>query len=193
MPAFKSKKRRKNARQYLWEYIRRNRVFKVEDLLPIVDDMSVESMKVFFKQLEHAGYLKIRIPVGRKTKPKKFVDRSYGLVKNTGALCPVWVPKQKRLFDRNNQEVQTRDPVYLPKVSKKIGQRPVKALDYAKGRIIQIIEVERSISLLMLSVRSGVSGRMLAEAVQALIEEGLLLDDGVTKEGLPLLKNGGET
>ena len=91
--------------------MRRNRIFKVRDLLIIVEEMSLRSMQIFFRQLEHAKFIKVRIPAGKKTKPKKFVERSYGLIKNTGALCPVWIEQQKRLFDRNTQEVQIKDPV----------------------------------------------------------------------------------
>jgi len=188
MTPFKSTKRRKNDRQYIWEYMRRNRIFKVEDVMVIVDEMSLASMKVFFKQLEHAGYIKVRIPAGKKTKPKLFVHRSYGLVKNTGALCPVWIAKQKRLFDRNTQEVQIKDPVYTPKVSKKIEQRPVKPEDYAKGRIEQILNIEaEGISILQLSTRSGVSGNKFATALKALVDAGVAEHIGYVK-GVPLYR-----
>jgi hypothetical protein len=189
MTPFKSKKRRKNDRQYIWEYMRRNRIFKVEDVMLIVDDMSESSMKVFFKQLEHAGYIKVRIPIGKKTKPKRFRDRSYGFVKNSGALCPVWIAKQKRLYDRNTQEVQIRDTVYSPKVSKKIEHRPVKPMDYAKGRILQVFDFceEKQLSLLVLSERSGVTGGQFSIALTSLKEEMKIKEVG-SDGGVPLFE-----
>ncbi len=188
MTPLKSKKRRKNDRQYIWEYMRRNRIFKVEDVLLIVEEMSESSMKAFFKQLEHAKYIKVRIPAGKKNKPKLFRDRSYGFIKNTGALCPVWISKQKRLFDRNTQEVQIKDTIYKPKVSKKIEQRPVNADEYAKGRIEQILKIEvDGVSILQLSERSGVSGGKFAIALAKLVEEGVAEHIGYL-QGVPLYR-----
>jgi ribosomal protein S25 len=186
MIPFKSTKRRKNDRQYIWEYMRRNRVFKVEDVLLIVEEMSQSSMQKFFRQLEHAGYIKVRIPKGKRTKPKLFRDRSYGLVKNSGVLCPVWLPKQRRLFDRNTQEAQLRESSFKPKSPKRIERRPVEPLAYAKGRIEQILKIEEDgVSLLELSERSGVSGGQFARALSTLEEEGVAKRVGCAN-GVPL-------
>jgi len=147
--------------------------------MTVVDGMSIAMMREFFLQLEHAGFVRVRIPQGKKTKPKRFVDRSYGLVKNTGALCPVWVPKQKRMYDRNTQEMQVRDPVYVPKESKKIEHRPVDALDYDRGRIVQILEtVEDVISFEDLQSRSGVPYGAFMTVVSDMKEKGEVLMRG---------------
>jgi len=152
--------------------MRRNKIFKIEDLVNIVEEMSLPAMQDFFKQMEHASYIKVRIPSGKKNKPKKFMDRTYGLIKNTGALCPVWIRKQRRLYDRNIQEVQMRDMLYVPKVSKKIEHRPVDALEYAKGRVIQILQDdEEGLPWNLLQFRCGLSPDAMTVAAGQLIRD----------------------
>jgi len=178
-----SMKRRKSDRQYVWEYMRRNRLFRVEDLLPLVD-MGTESLRKYFGQLERAGYIRARKINGKV--PKRFTERSYGLVKNTGILCPVWVDKQKRLYDRNNQELQIRDPsMTLPVEVKKRGKmKPIKPIEYDKGRIVRLLEDE-DLDLLQLAERSGVSNGRFSIAIAKLKEEGIIEEKG-KRMGVPV-------
>jgi len=167
-------KRRKSDRQYVWEYMRRNRVFRIEDLFPLVD-MGTESLRKYFGQLERAGYIKARKKNGKV--PKRFAERSYGLIKNTGILCPVWVEKQKRLFDRNEQKMQIRDlHMTLPVVVTKAGKmNPVDPVEYDKGRIVQLLE-EEDLDILQLAQRSGLSNGKFSIALAKLKEEGAITE-----------------
>ncbi len=170
-----SLKRRKNDRQFLWEYMRRNRICKVENMLPLVD-MSLANMMVFFGQLERAGYIVVRIPLEKKSKPKRFASREYVLKRNTGVLAPIYVLKQKRLYDRNVRELCMSD-LKLPaiEISKEVSQVvPVTPLEYNKDRIRQIMRSEpEGISILALSERCGiVSAGAFAFALNSLKADG---------------------
>ena len=139
----KCKTRRKSERQFVWEYLRRNRLCVIDELL-VLSAMGEESLRAFFGQLERAGYVKQRQEVRSKKSPRAFVSRVYTLVKNTGILCPVWVEKQKRLFDRNEREMQVKDPyMELPVTVNAEGLiRPIDPLEYHKGRVLRILRSE---------------------------------------------------
>lgn len=179
-------KRRKSERQFVWEYLRRNKIVKIEDMLPLVD-MSLESLRQYFVQLVNAGYVKARKPIKGKI-PKKFTDRRYVLVKNTGIIAPVWVAKQKRLYDRNTEQFSAKFGVAkLPEDYEYKGDmKPVKPLEYAKGRIVSILEDEDWLSILALSQRSGVVGGKFAIAIKKLVEDGVVIES--SKDSMPHFK-----
>jgi len=178
-------KRRKSERQYVWEYMRRNRLFKVEDLLPITE-MGVESLRRYFGQLERAGYIRAR-KIGGKV-PKRFTDRSYGLVKNTGILCPVWIEKQRRLYDRNEQQMQIKEAtMQLPVTVNASGRmRKIDPAAYDMGRIAQLLESEENgLTLLELKERSGISPSRFASILHRMRNEGKVTESG-RREGVPV-------
>ncbi len=169
----KYKTRRKSERQFVWEYLRRNRLCVIEELL-VLSNMGEESLRGFFGQLERAGYVKQRQDIKTRTAHRAFASRVYTLVKNTGILCPVWVEKQKRLFDRNEMAMQAKDPyVELPVTVNAEGLiRPVDPLEYAKGRIRQISKnSEDEITQEELMARSGLSQNAFEAAYTAIQEE----------------------
>ena len=88
------KLKRKTNRQRAWEYIRRNRVFRVGDILLILE-ISESSLQLLLRQLVQAKYIKI---VKRK---RAFTDKSYKLVRNTGIHCPSKLKNEKALWDFN--------------------------------------------------------------------------------------------
>ncbi len=185
-----SLKRRKNDRQYIWEYMRRNRIFAVEELLPLVE-MSVANMMLFFGQLERAGYIAVRIPLGKKSKPKKFTSRAYVFKKNTGVLVPVWIAKQNRLYDRNMREVQVSN-FTMPaiEISKNICQVcPIDSVEYDKDRIRQILRANiEGLGLLALSERCGIgNSARFASTLHALKSDGEVKEVG-SSNGVPILK-----
>ncbi len=174
-------KRKKSERQYVWEYMRRNRIFKVEDLLPLTD-MGTESLRKYFGQLERAGYIRAR-KIGGKV-PRRFTERSYGLVKNTGILCPVWIEKQRRLFDRNEMKLQLKDgAMKLPvTVTKPSPMRKIDPVAYDMGRIEQLLASEpEGLTLLVLNERSGISPGRFAFVLMKMQQEGRVIETG--KEG----------
>ncbi len=88
------KARRKTKRQRAWEYMRRNRVFRVGDVL-LVLEMSENSLQMLLRQLVQAKYIKM---VEHK---RAFIDKKYKLVKNTGVVCPAMINNEKALWDVN--------------------------------------------------------------------------------------------
>ncbi len=169
----KCKARRKSERQFVWEYLRRNRLCVIEELL-VLSSMSEESLRGFFGQLERAGYVKQRQEMRSKKSPKAFASRVYTLVKNTGILCPVWVDKQKRLFDRNERAMRVKDThIDLPITVNAEGLIcPVDPLEYAKGRIRQILANNKeAITQEELMARSGLSQNAFDAACRAIQEE----------------------
>ncbi len=180
-------RRRKSERQYVWEYMRRNRIFKVEDLLPLTD-MGTESLRKYFGQLERAGYIRAR-KIGGKV-PRRFTERSYGLVKNTGILCPVWIEKQRRLFDRNEMKMQIKDgAMKLPvTVTKPSPMRKIDPVEYDMGRIEKLLTKEPDgLTLLVLSERSGISDGRFAFVLMRMQQEGRVVESG-KQGGVPVYR-----
>lgn len=180
-------RRRKSERQYVWEYMRRNRIFKVEDLLPLTD-MGTESLRKYFGQLERAGYIRAR-KIGGKV-PRRFTERSYGLVKNTGILCPVWIEKQRRLFDRNEMKMQIKDgAMKLPvTVTKPSPMRKIDPVEYDMGRIEKLLTEEPDgLTLLVLSERSGISAGRFAFVLMRMQQEGRVVESG-KQGGVPVYR-----
>lgn len=99
--------RSKTNRQKTWNYMRRNKVFRIGDILTVLE-VSEEGLKELIRQLNHVGYIKI------VSKAKKFRDRKYKLIKNTGVQCPMVVHK-KKLYDRNTEQ-------FYPLGGQKIGK-----------------------------------------------------------------------
>jgi len=161
---------RKGYRQKAWQYMRRNPMFAIKDILLILDGMSERSLMLLVRQLNNDDYLR---PIKRD---KVFRERSYKLVKNTGIVCPAWMVHQSKLFDANinafgmkSREEKLVSPEYVPKEAKSIEQRPVSALDYAKGRIMTILNTcETDINYTELRERSGVSDMIFGMHMQAL-------------------------
>ncbi len=175
--------RRKGNRQKAWQYMRRNPMFAVNDILLILD-MSEHSLMLFIRQLHHAGYVR-QISGG-----KVFKKRCYKLLKNTGVLCPQWIGKQGKLFDPNIKEFKPRDvSVPLPVLDKSTSNmKPIDPLAYAKGRIVQILDAEENgLGVLKLSERSGVSGNRFSRALSALVKEGKAEHIGYA-QGVPLYR-----
>ena len=169
----KFKTRRKSERQFVWEYLRRNRLCSIEELL-VLSAMGEESLRGFFGQLERAGYVKQRHEMRSKRSPRVFASRVYTLVKNTGILCPVWVEKQKRLFDRNERAMRVKDPyIELPVTVNAEGRIcPVDPREYDMGRIRQVIKNQtESITREELMERSGLSQNAFDAAYRAIQKE----------------------
>lgn len=156
--------------------MRRNRIFAVNDVLMILEEMSERSFKKFLQQLSRAGYVK-QISGGYA-----FRKRVYRLLKNTGVIAPRWIEKQGRLYDPNIQQMQLKDAtVALPvEVTKPTPPAPVGDEAYAKGRIVQVLEAGVC-NLLALRQRSGVPSAKFASALHALKQSGEVVQVG--KEG----------
>ena len=185
MRQFSPSKRRKIETQYVWEFMRRHRIFRIEDLLPLTD-MKEESLRKYLGQLERAGYVKVRQAGGKR--PKRFADRSYALIKNTGIIAPVWVAKQRRLYDRNTECAAPREVhIKLPVETDAPGEiKPVDPMEYDKGRILKLLE-EGATDLLALSQRSGISAGRFGAVITALKSDGTIKQVG-SQMGVPVFE-----
>ncbi|MCF6207611.1 MAG: hypothetical protein L3J47_12100 [Sulfurovum sp.] len=179
-------RRRKSSRQRAWEYMRRNRIFAVNDVLLILEDMSERSFKRFLQQLSRAGYVK-QISGGHA-----FRSRVYKLLRNTGVIAPRWIDKQSRLYDPNIQQMQLKDAsVKLPvTVEAPSAVVPVPQEAYDQGRIISILE-DGACTLLSLQQRSGVPSARFASALHALKQSGEVVQAG-RENGVPVYKRSRE-
>ncbi len=155
-------KRRKSNKQYIWEYMRRNRIVKVEDILTIFD-LKRDSLRIFFNQLERAGYIKVR-KINGKT-PFRFEDRAYVLVKNSGILVPRYVKKKRALWDPNLREFNPKIPLKVDK------EWSFKELQYAKSRVVKILLDCRDCAFEYIQKHSGVRGKKLSLALEELETE----------------------
>lgn len=69
-------------KQLAWGYMRRNRTFRVGDILIIVP-MSTEMMRQLLFRLNAKELIRL------ENKAKKMKDRVYTLLEDKGAQCPV--------------------------------------------------------------------------------------------------------
>ncbi len=74
-------KRRTSRKQKVWQFMRRNRAFRVGDLMVILE-VKREFLKPLFWHLEEAGYLKLL------QNDKDYKERIYQLVQDTGVKSP---------------------------------------------------------------------------------------------------------
>jgi len=88
-------KRRTSHKQKVWQYIRRNRTFRVGDLM-VVLDLKKQFLKPLFWHLREAGYLKLI------EEPKEYRDRIYRLVRDTGIKSPSIINGE--VYDYNTKE-----------------------------------------------------------------------------------------
>ncbi len=76
-------KKTTSAQHFAWQYMRRNRTFRVGDVMSITE-IKVMNIKGFLYLLEKNGYIK------RANKTRTFIDRIYVLLKDSGVLSPTF-------------------------------------------------------------------------------------------------------
>lgn len=89
-------KRRTSHKQKVWQYIRRNRTFRVGDLM-VVLELNKQFLKPLFWHLQNAGYLRLIEDA------KEYRDRIYQLIKDTGIKSPSVVNGE--VYDYNTHEL----------------------------------------------------------------------------------------
>lgn len=160
------KKRRKGDRQKVWEFMRRNKIFSVQDIM-IIFGIKENTLRVYIKQLTFFGYL-------QKVNTKgSFLNQSYRLIKNSGVLAPKWVDKTHTLIDLNLLS-KTRDTSMKIPVedNSKTHLEPISEMDYAEGRIIKVLETEiNGIGGNELKNRCGLSPLSFHKAIESLCEK----------------------
>lgn len=89
-------KRKQNIKYKIWNYIRRNRTFRVGELF-LVFNVSYSSIRAYLKALEEIEYIKF---CGKNRKP--YSEVQYTLIKNTGIFPPKL--NGNTIYDPNNKE-----------------------------------------------------------------------------------------
>lgn len=118
-------KNKTSKRQTIWNYIRRNRTFRVGDVMMICE-VNYNYMQKFLRFLLKANYIR------HDNKHKPYSDRRYTLLKNTGAIAPLIT--DYGLYDNNIQkaiefvDTQTKQKIYTPDVLIKI----LKSISYTE-------------------------------------------------------------
>ncbi|MDD3467874.1 MAG: hypothetical protein PHE67_12060 [Campylobacterales bacterium] len=82
-------------RQKIWNYMRRNPVFRVGDIM-LALDLEQKSLKQMFWYLTETGYIRL------DTNGETYEDRTYTLMKNTGIKVPSMV--KDTLYDYNTKQ-----------------------------------------------------------------------------------------
>lgn len=97
-------------RQKVWNYMRRNRVFMISDVMAITG-ANYKNIQKMFKIYEYAGYIKIL----KRQKP--FSSTQLKLIKCTGVKAPAYDNKKDVLFDYNtNKEISVKSKSAIQKV-----------------------------------------------------------------------------
>jgi transcription initiation factor IIE alpha subunit len=97
-------------RQKVWNYMRRNRIFVIADVMAITG-ANYKNLREMFKVYEHTGYIK----VVRRGKP--FTSTQLKLIKCTGVKVPTHDKARNILFDYNTkEEIEIKFPSSLEKV-----------------------------------------------------------------------------
>lgn len=108
-------KKKKLKYQTIWNYMRRNPVFRISEIM-MVCDVSYVYLQRFIKVLEEAKYLRF---VSKSKSP--CTSREYRLLENTGVKAPSLIPTG--LYDENIKETivlypenEILIPEYLPQI-----------------------------------------------------------------------------
>lgn len=108
-------KKKKLKYQTIWNYMRRNPVFRISEIM-MVCDVSYAYLQKFIKALEEAKYLRF---TSKSKSP--CTSREYRLIENTGVIAPALVPVG--LYDENIKETivlypenEILIPEYLPQI-----------------------------------------------------------------------------
>ncbi|MDD3465994.1 MAG: ArsR family transcriptional regulator [Campylobacterales bacterium] len=95
-------KRKASKKNQMWGYMRRNRSFRVGDVMSILD-LSLAFCKQTLWYLSETGYVRLENDV------KTYKDRIYTLVNDTGVKCPSMI--DNKVYDYNidkEYEIYTR-------------------------------------------------------------------------------------
>ncbi len=82
-------------RQKIWNYMRRNPIFRVGDIM-LTFDLEQKSLKQMLWYLSETGYIRL------DDDKVEYTDRVYTLMKNTGIKVPSMV--KNKLYDYNTKE-----------------------------------------------------------------------------------------
>ncbi len=157
--------RKKTTRQQIWEYMRRNKIFEIGDIL-LIFEVGDDVLRAYIRQLLGGGYLQCI------TSKRTFEKKAYRLIKNTGALAPIWIAKEKKLIDANIQSKNVNAVMKLPiLVDKPSEMRPVPVKEYNKGRVLRILTNE-AMGANALKNSTGLTNGAFYEAIEELLGSG---------------------
>ena len=79
----------------IWNYMRRNKVFRGAEPIMIIDGLNRSLLLQFLQALEKVGYLK------KEKNAYRMEDQEYTLAENTGAKAPRVNMKMREVYDPN--------------------------------------------------------------------------------------------
>jgi|GEM_PF-2266504 len=124
-------KKKVKGNQKIWNYIRRNKLFRAGDVL-MVCEIPFSYFQKYLRFLEKSGYVQF---IGKKRNP--LTNRDYRLVKNTGVKAPL--VSDNSLFDYNTNECFDFSPDKKRKIE--IPENLMKILSSIKQEEITIPEI----------------------------------------------------
>ncbi len=89
-------KRKQTNKEKVWKYIRRNKLFRVGDVMTVLD-LTQAYIKPVLWHLEMAGYIRLE-----EVERNQYVERVYVMLKDTGPICPSMV--NGNMYDHNIKE-----------------------------------------------------------------------------------------
>jgi len=87
---------RKSKRQSAWSFMRRNRIFRVGDVM-IITQMSQQNLRLLIGQLVKSGYIE---GSNNNSKNKPLTDKTFKVIKAKEVVCPVKSPSKYVKKDR---------------------------------------------------------------------------------------------
>lgn len=124
-------------RQKVWNYMRRNRVFMISDVMAITG-ANYKNIQKMFKIYEYAGYVKII----KRQKP--FSSTQLKLIKCTGVKAPAYDNKRDVLFDYNtNEEISIKTKSAIQKVLDCLDKGMVTKEEVAKQAGISLMTAKK--------------------------------------------------
>jgi len=104
-------KKRQTKKEKVWKYIRRNKLFRIGDVM-VVLGLTQSYIKPVLWHLEMAGYIRLE-----EMKSKDYKDREYTMIKDTGVICPSMT--NGNIYDHNTHEsIDVDDALWIAEKQK---------------------------------------------------------------------------
>lgn len=135
-------------RQKVWNYMRRNRIFTLGELIAIIGS-SYKNLREMLKVYEHTGYVKII------SKEKPMTSTRYKLIKYTGVRVPIYNKETKVLNDTNiGKEIKVRPLHSLEKILDCLNKELMtkqeinKQVDLSSSTIVNCYAILKELSIM---------------------------------------------
>ena len=104
-------KKKQTQKEKVWKYIRRNKLFRVGDVMTVLS-LTQSYIKPVLWHLEMAGYIRLE-----EMKSKEYRDREYTMIKDTGVICPSMT--NGNIYDHNTKKtIDVDDALWIEEKQK---------------------------------------------------------------------------